>query len=311
MSLFTEVLASTNYSSLFNTLSNDTTIASNATVNAIQRLLAWVDAGIIEVPQLGEDGNQIPFTSKFITGNAVYLRHWSTWNPIVSFGLGFTPISFITKDTASLDKKGMGVNNGWSLGVYKYSSNQDASVKMIKFMTSKEYQRNSILSSAHPIQPTYPDLLLESGVCHVYGDLCATLQNTITINRPAVITGIHYNRVSQLIANNITALIRDPKTMVASLNYLDGQVNALLGFKVLNGTEILDFSKGVQGMIKKIPTKMGVQFSILMIFMGLCVGGIFYYKKRTENVNRETLDSEIIGFVKSERKEREMDQIEV
>lgn len=99
--------------------------------------------------------------------------------------------------------------------------------------------------------------------------------------------------------------------MVSSLNYLDAQVNTLLGFKVFNGTEILDLTAGVQGLIKKIPAAMGVQFTILIMFMFFIIGGIFYHKRRMEREKAER-EGETTGIVKSERKEREeMEQISV
>jgi len=157
MSSLTEFLAATDYASLFNTYANDTKIATNSTLNLVQRLTSWIEAGIIEPPQLDEYSKEIPFTTKFAEGKAVYMRHWSNkrLDSKIDFDVGYTSIKMSTGDKITP----MGVNNGWSLGVYKYSTNLDASVKMIKYLSSQEFQRQSILQSSTPIQPTYPSLL--------------------------------------------------------------------------------------------------------------------------------------------------------
>lgn len=157
MGSFIELLANTNYSSVFNTYSNDTSVATAETIDLIQRLTAWIDAGIIEPTQLDEMGKEVPYSRKFTQGKSVFLRKYSTNNLAVEFNLGYAPMQL----PVSSGVKGvpMGVNNGWSLGVYKYSSNLDASVKIVSKISSIDFQRQSILASAHPIQPTYPSLL--------------------------------------------------------------------------------------------------------------------------------------------------------
>jgi len=157
MGSFIELLANTNYSSVFNTFSNDTRIATPECINLVQRLTAWIDAGIIEPTQLDEAGTQVPFTNKFLQGKALFLRKYSTTEFAADFNIGYAPMQLAVNPNGN--RVSMGVNNGWSLGVYKYSSNLDASVKVIKQVSSMEFQRQAILASSRPIQPTYPELL--------------------------------------------------------------------------------------------------------------------------------------------------------
>lgn len=158
MGSFIELLANTNYSSVFNTFSNDTSIATPETINLIQRLTAWIDAGIVEPTQIDEQNNLVPFYQKFTKGKAVFMRKYSTADTShLDFNVGFASMQLPVAAGGPIIP--MGVNNGWSLGVYKYSNNLDASVKIIKRISSIDFQRQSILSSAYPIQPTYPSLL--------------------------------------------------------------------------------------------------------------------------------------------------------
>lgn len=118
-------------------------------------------------------------------------------------------------------------------------------------------------------------------MCAKYGDKCPILQSTTFINRPAVITGSFYNQISNLITQNMTTLILTQTDIVSSLKILDTQVDKLLNLKVSNFSSNLDLGAGIGTIIKKIPTGMGTQFTILIIFMFSCILGIYVYKRRT------------------------------
>jgi len=149
-------------------------------------------------------------------------------------------------------------------------------------------------------------LIKDPSICARYGEKCDVLKNTVVINRPAAIAGQLYNQISTLITNNITSLATTPGDIIGSLKSLDTQVDRLLNLKVSNFTTQLDLGAGIATVIRKIPSKMGTQFTILMIFMFGTIFGIFMYKRKTLNEKKgDLLSTTEKGF--QEVKQRDHD----
>lgn len=158
-STFIELLASTNYSRIVNTFNNATTISTNSMANLIQRLLSWIESGILNLDDINVLDSATAL-QRFMNGKTVFLRESiSVFKEIdanARFEWDYSPIALTT---ISDKKVSFATNNGWNLGVYKHSANVDAAVKMAKYMTSQDYQRYLLHSSPGIFFPTHNNLL--------------------------------------------------------------------------------------------------------------------------------------------------------
>lgn len=145
--------------------------------------------------------------------------------------------------------------------------------------------------------------------------MCPILQSTTIINRPAVIAGVFYNQISSLITGNMTTLVTtQSQDIVSSLKYLDTQIDTILQLKISSFAADLGLGTSIGTIIKKIPTGMGTQFSILMIFMFGCILGIYMYKRHTLNEKKtDPLSTTEKGFqeVAQRDKDEGLEKIEL
>lgn len=139
---------------------NETTVAENTTVYLMQRLLSWSESGILDLRNM-DTQTVATAAAEFAESKSIVHRDWSNsfldLNTSTPFNMGILPMSMAVNKNERAHA--MGVYNGWSLGVYKYASNPDAAMKLVKYLTSMEYQRKMVLEATYPVIPTYPQLL--------------------------------------------------------------------------------------------------------------------------------------------------------
>ncbi len=148
-----ELFAAVNDSTIIDGYGN-VTVANSRIGDTIMRLIDWSEAFLIDPIDFVNGDDQSAMT-KFIEEKAVFLRHWSAANSFIQNSASF---SYSVAAVPSLSREKVGTFNGWSVGIYKYSTNIPAAVKVAKYMASKEFQKAVIMGAPVPILPTYPSL---------------------------------------------------------------------------------------------------------------------------------------------------------
>ncbi|KAJ3235510.1 hypothetical protein HDU81_000390 [Chytriomyces hyalinus] len=277
-----EWLLGYNRSQIVNSTTGLISLETNAVAQVLQRVSTWTTNNLI-------DPNDFLFTptepystavtrgrkhpdsalsdvdpplARFVAGNSLFMRHWAStysWllgNEDVRFGWGVGPV--VGWDHSV----NVGALGGWGVGVYKYSQNPTAAVKVAKWMASREMQYDAVVSAKLRVAPTRSDLYTDKKVCNVLGeDLCAIYANVTPAIRPSSLVGRHYKNVTHLISSGMNEFFTTPETIVEALTKLTIELARELGQAVNNNT---DWSVDPPAVGKKVPSHLQIQL------MGLC-----------------------------------------
>ena len=149
----TQWIASNNASIFKN---SSITIASSQAADVLARISSWSNTGIVDAIDF-KSANLETSMQRFKEGHSIFLLgNLAQYNALhrdpPKFEWGLAPFP-------GENERFFGVLGGWNLGVYKFSKNPAAAVKAIKWITSSEAQKESILLS-EPIKllPTRSEL---------------------------------------------------------------------------------------------------------------------------------------------------------
>jgi trehalose/maltose transport system substrate-binding protein len=149
----TQWIASNNASIFKN---SSITIASSQAADVLARISSWSNTGIVDAIDF-KSANLETSMQRFKEGHSIFLLgNLAQYNALhrdpPKFEWGLAPFP-------GENDRFFGVLGGWNLGVYKFSKNPAAAVKAIKWITSSEAQKESILLS-EPIKllPTRSEL---------------------------------------------------------------------------------------------------------------------------------------------------------
>jgi trehalose/maltose transport system substrate-binding protein len=130
----------------------------------------------------------------FQSGNAAFMRNWP-----YAYSMGNAEKSAIKGKFAVAPlphepgQKSAGAVGGWQIGVSKFSTKQDASIELVRYMTSPEVQKfRAIVGS---FIPTIRDVQADSDVLKVLPFL-AIAKDVTLVPRPSSQTGARYNEAS-------------------------------------------------------------------------------------------------------------------
>jgi trehalose/maltose transport system substrate-binding protein len=145
----------------------------------------------------------------FQSGNALFMRSWPyAWSLVndsstdISGKVGVMPIP-----PSKRGGKTSGVLGGWVLTVSKYSKHKKYAADLVRFLTSKEQQRQR---SQYSYLPAFKSLYMDSFILKnnpFFGDLYISLQNAIA--RPSIAFGKNYTKASSEIFNTINTILAD------------------------------------------------------------------------------------------------------
>ena len=142
------------------------------------------------------------------SGNAAFMRNWP-----YAYPLGADPKSPISGkfDVTALPKGGDNGKNpaclgGWQLMVSAYSKVPNASVDLIRYLTSAEIQKRHALELG--LLPTLPALYGDSDLLEKvpwFKNAPDILANTVA--RPSTVTGASYNQLSKGLFENVNKVL--------------------------------------------------------------------------------------------------------
>ncbi|KAJ3379189.1 hypothetical protein HDU84_006974 [Entophlyctis sp. JEL0112] len=269
-----EWLRGYNHSQIINSENGFVAIETNAAAQVIQRISEWTTTNIVdpndflnaEWPQF-PDPDQIativtsdPSVSRFAAENSVFLRHWASTFPMLSSaGLAFDwGVGPVVGWDANLN---IGAVGGWGVGVYKYSSNPVAAVKVAAWLSGQEMQRGAVVAGGAKAIPTRVDLYSDPAVCRGIGqDLCHIFLNATPALRPSSLVGHHYKNVSKIVSSELATFFLTEETVIDALSAITTSLLKELNQTRVNNTITIDPS----AVGKKIPSHLQIQL------LGLC-----------------------------------------
>jgi trehalose/maltose transport system substrate-binding protein len=199
-------------------------------VQALERARRWI--GTISpsdvTGQLEDDSLRI-----WKDGDAAFMRNWP-----YAYVESMAPDSSVRNQIGvSLIPKGdqpgarhADVLGGFQLMVSKKSTNKDAAIELVKFLTSPEIQR--VNAATRGYAPTRPDLY-ESPVLKA-NPFFATLRDVLlngAVTRPSTVAGPQYDRLSTAYFTAVRQVLMGEKKADGAMSELESQVHRLTAKK--------------------------------------------------------------------------------
>ncbi|TXH67327.1 MAG: ABC transporter substrate-binding protein [Thiothrix sp.] len=164
------------------------------------------------------------------TGNAVFMRNWP-----YAYGLGEADDSKVKGkfDVTTLpmgggNDKSAATLGGWNLAVSKYAKNKEAAIDLVKFLASKETQKqNALIGSKLPtIMSLYDDADIKEKQPIIPRWKDVFLQ---AVPRPSAPTKVKYNEVSSKFWSAVHETLSGKGTAAENLEVLEADLTELQG----------------------------------------------------------------------------------
>lgn len=164
------------------------------------------------------------------TGNAVFMRNWP-----YAYSLGNSADSKIKDkfDVAPLpsgggDNKSAATLGGWNVAVAKYSKHQKEAIDLVKFLASKETQKQNAILSSH--LPTIMSLYDDADIKEKQPIIPRWKEVFLTaVPRPSAPTKIKYNEVSSKFWSAVHDTLSGKGDAKANLEELEANLEDLKG----------------------------------------------------------------------------------
>jgi multiple sugar transport system substrate-binding protein len=179
-------------------------------------------------PPLVTTAIEEPTRHIFGNGRALFMRNWPyAWNIFEREGtpvkgkVGVAPLPSF--------KSGMSASTlgGWQLGMNRYSKNQDAAEKLIKFLTSPEAQKTIALTVGY--KPTRKSLYKDKDLKEKQ-PFIASLYRIFLTARPRPVTP-YYMMITQVMQPEFSAALSGIKTPEEALGSAQKQIEHILNME--------------------------------------------------------------------------------
>jgi multiple sugar transport system substrate-binding protein len=179
-------------------------------------------------PPLVTTAIEEPTRHIFGNGRALFMRNWPyAWNIFEREGtpvkgkVGVAPLPSF--------KSGMSASTlgGWQLGINRYSKNQDAAEKLIKFLTSPEAQKTIALTIGY--KPTRESLYKDKDLKEKQ-PFIASLYEIFLNARPRPVTP-YYMMITQVMQPEFSAALSGIKTPEEALGSAQKQIEHILNME--------------------------------------------------------------------------------
>ena len=201
------------------------TVNNPASAQALQAAASWV--GTIS-PKAVLNYAEEESRGVFQAGNAVFMRNWPyAWS--LSQG-GDSPvkgrIGVTTLPKGGTDGRHAAALGGELLAVSKYSRNAALAADLVLYMTSRTVQKERALKGSY--NPTIGALYQDRDILAA-NPFMGALHDTFThaVARPAMVTGVRYNQVSNAFWNAAHDVLSGRAAAPDALKRLDAQLNRL------------------------------------------------------------------------------------
>ena len=202
----------------------DITVNNPEAVAALERAKGWV--GTI-APQGVLGYMEEEARGVWQTGNAVFMRNWPYAYPLSAADDSAVKGKFDAVPLPAGDSgKSAACLGGWNLAVSQYSANKDASIELVKFLTSAEAQKRRAIASSR--LPTIP-ALYEDAEIRDKAPLVAKWKTVFenATPRPSAPTKAKYNEVSQQFWTAVNKTLAGQGTAASNLQDLERQLRRL------------------------------------------------------------------------------------
>jgi trehalose/maltose transport system substrate-binding protein len=143
----------------------------------------------------------------FVEGNAAFMRNWP-----YAYSVGQDPKSskIVGKFSVTVLPHGPGGRSvatvgGWQLGVNKYSKHVDASIELVRYLTSAAAQKFNAITNTNV--PTIPAVAKDRAVMKVNPYLKPATASVARVPRPSTVLGAKYNEGSKAIYQGINQIL--------------------------------------------------------------------------------------------------------
>jgi trehalose/maltose transport system substrate-binding protein len=140
----------------------------------------------------------------FAAGNAAFMRNW----PYAYAANQTTPVKGkfgVTVLPHGSAGHSVGTVGGWQLGVSKYSKHKDASIELVRYLTSPAVQKFDAIYNTNV--PTIPAVARIKAVVKANPYLTPAIANVARVTRPAKYLKTHYNEGSKAIYQGINQIL--------------------------------------------------------------------------------------------------------
>lgn len=151
----------------------------------------------------------------FASGNAAFMRNW-----LYAYAANqTTPVEGKFDVTVLPHGAGpsVGTVGGWQLAVSKYSKRIDASIELVRYLTSPAVERFDAIYNTNV--PTILSVATDPDVVKVNPYLKPEITNVARVTRPASSLGVKYNQGSQIIYRGINQILngQDAKNVLPGI----------------------------------------------------------------------------------------------
>jgi hypothetical protein len=213
----------------------------------LSRVAAWTDSNIIDPKDIGPNPQGLdgvdPYSyalEKFLTEQSVFWKGWASSVPSVQnrnprFTWGAQPVFAIDYD------KSVGAVGGWGIGVYRYSDNPNAAVKLAKYLTNPDVQKARVLQYNLKALPTQKELLNDPNLCSKLGTdsfgthFCQIYAESTPTVRPVGVVGKKYRTASKNISDTMLDVFQGTY-IVTALTDLEKKLQRGLNTTLSNST---------------------------------------------------------------------------
>ncbi|KAJ3411368.1 hypothetical protein HDV05_002342 [Chytridiales sp. JEL 0842] len=243
-----EWLYGNNRTTLFVNKGNTTvSIANNMAAEVLSRVAAWTGNNIIDTKDIGPNPNGLeevdPYEyalERFLNERSVFWKGWASSIPYIQerqpgFRWGLSPVFGIDVNTQ------VGAVGGWGLGVYRHTENPRAAVKLIKYLTSTEVQKQRVVQFPLKAFPTREELATDHSICSQLGSdalntpVCDVLYPRTPTVRPVDPAGVLYKDVARNVSKSMINIL-EGTYIVTALQSLEADIKMGLNTTATNST---------------------------------------------------------------------------
>ncbi len=199
-------------------------VENEAAIRAFARAARWV--GTISPPgvtaYIEEDSRNM-----WQSGRAAFLRNWTSIYPLAQRSKEVGTRFAVAPLPAGADSHSS-VLGGWYLGISKYTHHRADAIAFVKYLSGRELQRERAIEGGS--LPAYPSLYQDSAVLRadtVFASM-ADITNRV-IQRPSVLAGRNYDRVSRAYASNVHRILTGKVSAPDGAAAIQAQLRQLTG----------------------------------------------------------------------------------
>ena len=196
-----------------------------AAIRAFARAARWI--GTISPPgvtaYLEEDSRNL-----WQSGRAAFLRNWSYVYPLAKKSAEVGDRFSITSIPEGVNRHGSALG-GWYLGIPKYTRHRSEAIEFVKYMTSREVQRERAIGGA--FLPAIESLYHDPAVLNAnpFFQAMAEVSGRL-VRRPSSLVGARYDLVSQAYARGVHSILTGNVSPSEGAAAIESDIARLTGF---------------------------------------------------------------------------------